>query len=113
MVSETPIAVGGKSPKKAAAVKPIFMRPKRGVDRRLKKVCKRHDKSRIEVAHDGLLAEIERLEKKIPGLSERDAAAVISARRFGVDVLAILRDATIAAANPPPPPSAPANISAG
>lgn len=98
-----------KSPKKPVGVPPIFLRVKRGLNARLQRVCKKHEKDRIEVARDGLISEIGRLEAKVPGLSQRVAKAVIEAERAGVPVLDILAHATISALNPPPP-TPPANI---
>ena len=100
-----------KSPKRQTGNPPIYKRLKPAISRRLNRVCKKHDKDRLEVAYDGLLAEIERLEAKIPHVSDRVSKAVIECNRLGVDVVHVLMEAATDHVNRTPPTD-PASINA-
>lgn len=66
---------------------PIFFRPEETVATRLNAVCKRHKKTRIAVAEEGMLAEIERLEQRAPSVSAAEAKALAELKRLKIDPL--------------------------
>lgn len=96
---------------KAAAVAPVFFRIKPEVHERLEKVLKHHSGGRNDLARDGLLREIERIEQHIQPVTPAELKAIASFKRVTGDasivptLSAAMRDSVLRSKAPVPPSS--------
>lgn len=80
--------------KKPAAIPPIFFRIKADLDTRLGRVLKAHRRERNDLAREALDREVARLEAMAAPIDAATQKIVADAQRLGVDVRAVLREAT-------------------
>lgn len=76
---------------KTALPKPVFYRLRKDVSDRLDCVSRTHMRDRNDIARDGLVREIARLEASAAPVSPDLLKLVTEAQRMGVDVPAVLR----------------------